>query len=174
MLSIQVPLYRLLLTGLCSFLCVLVRFADSRGYKLYSAIRGAKIRFSAWAQHVKFFVPCLKPTCTLCFLTKESHWLSSKTIGSGCPPLSSKVTKVALLLLWVVSSHFGQMGWINNLHRGWAYVSVSLPRQEEERPLQVSFNFTNRLFSLERSWTTISLGYEFIPLPVHSMGMPHA
>ena len=44
----------------------------------------------------------------------------------------------------------------------WNYVTVSLPRQERDGPLQATLNFLNKLPFWEGPGATASLGYKFI------------
>lgn len=79
----------------------------------------------------------------------------------GCTALRS-----GLQTFWScgVRRHFPQ--W-------WGYASTPFPGWEKERLFQATLNSQKMISNWEGLRGTLSLGYEFIPLPIHNMGMLH-
>ena len=63
------------------------------------------------------------------------------------------------------------MGPEDTLHSEWSYVSTPLLGWEVKGLIQATLSFPNSLSSLEGPRASLSLGYEFILLLLHSMGM---
>lgn len=96
-----------------------------------------------WAKTSKDFLCCITSSQPAPrFLAEQSHCFALQTISSAClsahVPLAFTASRSCIQPFWSDQTR-------RHSHRVWGYVLAPLTKQEEEKPLQATFNLPNRL-----------------------------